>query len=462
MIKNFFWRDILKTLIPIDRFLNNNGIHKAFKLLKNFYFGTKLLVFKKNKKHGFWSVPLSWNVVEGKLISPTGQILADYFRNPLELIANSSCFEGKVSKKEILNHLHFDKRMPNKTLFHYRNQYRENVNEWGFSVPYSKIKKLPKGKYSVSIKTKLHKRDMVCAYLKKKGKSKDTLLFSSHFDHPFQANDGIVGSIAAFETIKKLQKTKTNLSYAALAAPEIIGSIFFAKEYAKKENIKNAIMTSFSGVDSVLIYSKSVKGNTFTDKAFGHILKYRKKSKVVDFRAIIGADEIAFDNVIIKVPCGSFYRWPYKNYHSTKDNINSVNSKSFLESCEVLDELIYVLENNCVFFSKFKTLPKLSHPKLNLYIAPRVWKNTTGDTGDNEYKSLLKFVKNNYTRQACIKAAANINTLQSLIPALADGKTTCFDLAERCDMPFIFVNEYLRMWEKKGLLKKQWINPFKI
>ena len=156
----------------------------------------------------------------------------------------------------------------------------------------------------VSIKTKLQKKNMLCAYYKKKGGIKDTLLLASHFDHPYQANDGIVGSIAAFEVIKRLTK-KTKLSYAALAAPEIVGSVFFANRYSKKENIKNAIMTSFSAVKSNMVYARSASKHNFVDKAFSHVLKFRKKSKIVDFRGIIGADEIAFDNVAV-MSCGSF------------------------------------------------------------------------------------------------------------------------------------------------------------
>jgi len=355
-----------------------------------------------------------------------------------------------------LKHLNFDKRRPTETLFHYRNQFRENVSEWGFSIPYNEVKKLKKGKYEVSIKARLDKKDMVCAYLKKRGDKKDTLLFASHFDHPYQANDGIVGSIAAFETINRLNN-KTKLSYAALASPEIVGSVFFANKYAKKENIKNAIMTSFSAVKSNMVYSKSSSKDNFIDKAFIHILNFRKKSRVVDFRGIIGADEIAFDNVAINVPCGSFYRWPYKSYHSIKDNINNVDKKSFEETCDIYKELIYILENNSLFFSKFKVLPKLSHPKLNLYIAPRIWQNTTDD---KEYKSLFKLIDNVELKKACIEASANINVLQSLISATANGSISIFDLAERCNMPFIFVNEYLKMWEKKNLIKRKWINPF--
>ena len=104
-------------------------------------------------------------------------------------------------------------------------------------------------------------------------------------------------------------------------------------------------------------------------------------------------------------------------------------------------------------------MPKLSHPKLNLYIAPRVWKRLDED---EEYKTLFKYIKNKDMKQACVKAAANINVLQSLISASADGRISIFDLAERCKMPFIFVNEYVKMWEKKNLIRRKWINPFKV
>ena len=45
--KNLIGFRYLKILVPIDRYLNNSGIHKAFKLLKSFYKGSKLIVFDK-------------------------------------------------------------------------------------------------------------------------------------------------------------------------------------------------------------------------------------------------------------------------------------------------------------------------------------------------------------------------------------------------------------------------------
>ena len=57
---------------------------------------------------------------------------------------------------------------------------------------------------------------------------------------------------------------------------------------------------------------KNYKRRYIHNQIIFHILKFKKNSKIVKFREIIGADEIAFDNEIYKIPCGSIYRWPYK------------------------------------------------------------------------------------------------------------------------------------------------------
>ena len=88
-------------------------------------------------------------------------------------------------------------------------------------------------------------------------------------------------------------------------------------------------MCSFCGVNNNFVYAKTSLENTFIDRALIHILKFKKRnSKITDFRDLVGADEVAYDNVVNKIPCGSLYRWPYKYYHSNKDNIKSVDKKS--------------------------------------------------------------------------------------------------------------------------------------
>jgi aminopeptidase-like protein len=464
------WFKNLKILVPTYRYLNNDGIRKSFKLMKKFYPSSDIIKFGENEKSGFWEIPLSWNVKVGKLFDPKGKKIADYFKNPLQLFSNSISFTGKISKETLLKHIFFDERRPDLTPFHFRNQFRENVKEWGFCLPYNKVRKFPKGNYKVKIETETKKNEMHSILSKHKGASSKMLLFISHFDHPYQANDGISGSIASFELIKSLEKRKTKISYGALATPEIVGSIFFAQKYAKKNNIKHGLMCSFCGADSNFVYSKTSLENTFVDKAITHILKFKKKnSKITDFRGEVGADEIAYDNVVNNIPCGSLQRWPYKYYHTNKDDISSINKSRFIEYFNVLKELVYIIENNSIFFNKFKSLPKLSDPRLDLYISSRYWlkKDTKGvinkniqSDADKEFNKVLDLIDDKELKKACIDSSQNIQLLQSLISTKANGSMSSFDLAEKCNMPFVFVNTYLDLWEKKKLIKKKWLDPF--
>jgi aminopeptidase-like protein len=467
---NQSWFKILKNLVPTYRYLNNNGIRKSFLIMKSFYKNSTILKFKKNEKSGYWTIPLSWEVKIAQLIDPKGKKIVEYFKNPLQVFSNSCNFEGSVNRNKLLNHIYSDEKRPNLTPFHYRNQFRENIKEWGFCLPYNKVKQLPKGQYKVKIKTETKKHDMHSILSSHKGKNSKMLLFVSHFDHPFQANDGISGSVATFELIRSLSKTKTKISYGALATPEIIGSIFFAQKYAKKYNIKQGLMCSFCGVNNNFVYAKTSLENTFIDKALAHILKFKKrKSKITNFRDLVGADEVAYDNVVNKIPCGSLYRWPYKYYHTNKDNIESVDKKSFIEYFNILKELVYILENNSIFFNKFKSLPKLSDPRIDLYISPRYWQKKNNKVlvdkknqskSDQEFDKVLDLIDDNELKKACIESSQNIQLLQSLIATKANGTISTFELAEKCNMPFVFVNTYLNLWERKKLIKKRWLDPF--
>ena len=75
---NLNWYKILKVLVPTRRNLNNDGIRQAFKILKKYYPKLDFLIFNKNEKCGLWTIPLSWDVIQGKLLDPKGKKIAGY------------------------------------------------------------------------------------------------------------------------------------------------------------------------------------------------------------------------------------------------------------------------------------------------------------------------------------------------------------------------------------------------
>ena len=79
---------------------------------------------------------------------------------------------------------------------------------------------------------------------------------------------------------------------------------------------------------------------------------------------------------------------------------------------------------------------------------------------DKEFNKVLDLINDNELKKACVESSQNIQLLQSLISTKANGSMSSFELAEKCNMPFVFVNTYLDLWEKKKLIKKKWIDPF--
>ena len=52
------------------------------------------------------------------------------------------------------------------------------------------------------------------------------------------------------------------------------------------------------------------------------------------------------------------------------------------------------------------------------------------------------------------------NHLMNTIPNMSNGDKTILDIAEFVKLPFRFVNNYINLWEKYGLIKKNWKSLF--
>ena len=328
-VKKSLWQECLKKTWRLNRTHISKEMDEAYNILKSTYKGSKLIKFKSGEKANGWVIPKSWDVLEGKLIDPSGNVICDWEENKLSLWMYSISFEGNISKEKLLNHIFTDQSRPRSTLFHFRNQYRSWNKEWGFSIPYNKFKKLKKGNYRVNIKVKKSNSHMRMVEHTHRGKYKESILFVGHFDHPQMCGDGLIGCLAAKEIINKLTDIKTKFTYRALSTVEIIGSVFYAKKYSKQNNIKEALFIASSGVNADLHYQRSFKNRSFMDKAIEHLLKiYLPKAKISNFReGMLGNDEIAFDNNGINIPCGSIMRAPFKEYHTDSDNINIIKKK---------------------------------------------------------------------------------------------------------------------------------------
>ena len=454
------WRTVLLDLWPRDRVHVGPEMAKAYARLAEAYPNTRLFGYESGARSGTWVVPQAWEVGRARLVGPDGTIIADRKDHPLHVFAYSPPFTGTVSRAELERHLLSDPTRPHAIPFHFRNQYRHWAPEWGFCLPHRVHEALSDGQYRVEIETELKPGRMEMVEQVHAGEQASSLLFVGHFDHPAMCNDGLVGCLAGHEALTRLAGRRTRLTYRMLSTVEIIGSVFYAEHEAQRNGVREALFVSASGARAPLAYQFSSSGRAFVDRAVTHLLSYFDPgAPIKPFRTLVGNDEVAFDVGGVGIPCGSIARFPFAEYHTSDDTPDAVNDRNFEQVVTLLLHLIDICENNAHLTRRFAGLPCLSSPTLDLYLSPPTMSGIVQDV-NAVAKRLMERLPDEMARAAALASGVRFFDLMNLLPTMAEGDHTTLDLAERAGVPFAVAHAYTDMWVEKGLLIKEWVNPF--
>jgi aminopeptidase-like protein len=128
----------------------------------------------------------------------------------------------------------------------------------------------------------------------------------------------------------------------------------------------------------------------------------------------------------------SLTRYPYPEYHCSRDNLSIISERALNESLNVLLKGVDYLESSHLVRKKFQGTPCLSHPKYDLYVDPG--QPAFGTDASPETKKM--------------------RLLMDLIPTLKRS-VTVKSLSERVGLGESAVTHYLEKWAKKGLLEIQ-------
>jgi aminopeptidase-like protein len=456
------WRRAIEALTPLNRVHAGPDMMRAYRILQDFYPDSELFGYASGGTCGTWVAPSGWQVHKATLTDPSGKVVVDWEKDHvLSLFSYSPSFTGEVSKGELEKHLFSNPDRPESYPFFFRNQYLpEKDRNWGFCIPDRMRENLPDGDYTVDIQTEYTKDPMEMVLQSHIGESEESLLLVGHFDHPGQCGDGLLGCVAGHEIITRLQGRKTRLTYRMLSTVEIVGSVFYCGDRAQKDRVKEAMFCALSGVNAPLVYSQSVGEKSAVDRAARHVLACSVEGgDVIPFREAIGNDEIAFDVRGVDIPCGSLMRWPYEFYHTSDDTAGKALSEKFEDFVEYVIQIIDIFEQNASLEGTFIGLPYLSHPDIGLYLSPPSMSGVQQEPNATTRAVLERLPTELAARQA-VHFGDRFNYMMTLLPGLADGKTTTLDLAERSGVPFAVVHAYTELWVEKGLLRKTWVNPF--
>jgi len=380
-------------------------------------------------EHNGWVIPPSWDVEEARIVKD-GRTVYDGTAHPLGVIGLSESFSGTVSLEELRRHLYYDHRDDGSIPFHYRQQFRSWTRDWGFCMPKRIFDRFVPGDYEVVIRTAEAPGAVKILEYKHPGSLDFTIVLGGNLDHAGVANDGLAGCVVGLEVMRRLRGRKTKFMYSLVLSPGIIGSELYLAglDHSERSRILEGIFLEMLGSATPLALQESRRSMVSSLHALKASLdQLGLPYRTGPFESIIVNDEYVWENY--GIPMLSFSRFPYPEYHSSRDSVGIIREDSLNEAVDALIGAVDRLEASPMIIKKFEGNICLSNPQYDLYV-------------DYGQVALGDALSDRQRRMRC---------LMDFVPAL-DRPVSVIALADHIGLPEKEVLEYLRRWAAKGLI----------
>lgn len=419
---------MLRDLTPLDRAICSRGYDRAVEYLCQ-ELPFRVISIPSTHQHNGWVIPPSWDVEEARIVKD-GHTVYDGTAHPLGVIALSSSFSGKVSLEELKSHLHYDHRDPDSIPFHYRQQFRSWSRDWGFCVPKRLFDQLVPGAYEVTIRTLEAPGEMKILECKHRGSLDFTIVLGGNLDHAGVANDGLAGCVVGMEVLRRLQGRSTKFTYSLVLSPGIIGSELYVaglSEFERSQLLEGIFLEMLGSATPLAVQDSRRRMVSTLHALRGSLDALGLSYTTGPFESIIVNDEYVWENY--GIPMLSLSRFPYPEYHSSRDNVNIISEQSLNEAVEALIGTVDRLESSPMVLKRFVGNVCLSNPQYDLYVD--YGQIALGDS-PSERRHLMR-------------------SLMDFVPAL-DRPVSVKALADHVGLPEDETLEYLDRWAKKGLI----------
>lgn len=371
-----------------------------------------------------WIVPKRWEVREGYLARLDGTRIVDFNTNPLHLWTHSVSFSGEISRQELERHLYSDSAHPDWIPYHYRNGYKYDAEEWGFSLSYNLHQSLGDDRYYVHIDTILDTggtMKIIDDYII--GESPDTYFFAAHTCHPAIVTDGMAPLAVGVELFKQLHRRKRlKNSYRLILGPEYFAAAGFLAMIPDNQVrlLKGGIFLDMLGNNQPLGYQTSFQNNSLLDKIVENVFTHHVPCHIKKtYRKLWGNDEMFYNGPGFEIPTLGIAGAPHPEYHFDADNLDLLNCGQLAQSLDILLKIVEVLETDYIPVRKFNGPLYLS--RYGVYVDPKV--NPQG------YEHI------------------------EYIQILMDGKRSCFDISSELNIDYFFTKRFCDELIAKGLLE---------
>lgn len=420
---------ILRDLTPLNRVMCSSDYDRTIAYLTE-EGPFRVVTFGPGLERNGWVIPPKWDVLEAR-IARNGVVIHDGTAHPLGVIALSAPYSGVVGRDELRTHLHYDHRYDAALTFHFRQQFRSWKRDWGFCVPRRLCDELPEGEYAVSIRTREEPGYLSMLEWTIPGRSSESLVLSANLDHPGVSNDGLAGVVAGVELFRRLSRRAHRFTYKLLLCQGIIGTEYYLGQMPgdQRARIREAMCLWMLGSRTQFALQQSRGARSLCERAVAEACQglgvdYRRGA----FETIIINDEYVWESY--GIPAASVSRFPYPEYHSSRDSVDIIDEGLLEEAVAVLEDALERVDRVRIVERLFEGTVCLSNPRYDLYVDPG--QVAFGDVANEERRRL--------------------RLLQDLVASLTSPMPLP-DLAAEVGLSEQTAGAHLSRWEEKGLVR---------
>lgn len=422
---------LLKKLFPFYRSITGDGNRKTLHIIKKKIPNLQIKEIKSGTKVFDWVIPPEWNVKNAYVLDEKNKKVIDFKKNTLHLVSYSTPINKKVSKKDLLLHLHSLPKQP--SAIPYITSYYKKY--WGFCVSEKSKKIIQKSvskKFHVYIQSSFKKNgSMTYGELLIKGKVKKEILISTYICHPLMANNELSGPVVSTYLAEYYSKLNNYYSIRFLFLSETIGSIAYISKNLKhlKKNVIAGYVLTCIGDDNNYSFLETKYKNTLSDHAAICAFENLKINYKLYTYLNRGSDERQYNAPGIDLPIASIMRTKYgeyNEYHTSLDNLDYVSEKGLKGGFNIVKESMNIIMMNRI-------------PKVTILCEPQL--------GKRDLYPLISTKEENFERR----------NMMNFI-AYSDGSNDLISISKIINITFSECNRLCEILENKKIIKSKRLN----